>query len=139
MFRTLKQQGLGIESSQLESGTGLTKLVCLALPGAVRILQLIQARDGGIDARASEVFETREIALLQRMLPTLEGSTAKQKNPHPPGSLAHAAWVVARLGGWKGYASEAKPGPITMHHGMQRLHAICHAWTLFAEKHLCID
>ena len=134
LFRTLKQQGLRIESSQLESAEGLVKLVCLALQAAVRILQLIQARDGGIDARASDVFETREMEVLQRLLPTLEGKTAKQKNPHPPGSLAHAAWVVARMGGWKGYASEAKPGPITMLHGMQRLQAICHAWTIFAKK-----
>ena len=117
LFRTLKKQGLRIESSPLESGAGLTKLVCLALQATVRILQLTQARDGNSEARACDVFEAREIAVLRRVLPTLEGKTAKQKIPHPHGSLAHAAWVLARMGGWKGYASEAKPGPITMSHG----------------------
>ncbi len=29
-----------------------------------------------------------------------------------PGSLAHAAWVCARLGGWTGYYG--KPGPVVM-------------------------
>ncbi|MGA8447201.1 MAG: hypothetical protein WB766_18710, partial [Roseiarcus sp.] len=41
---------------------------------------------------------------------------AKQKNPHPPGSLAFAAWVFARLGGWTGYYG--KPGPIVMLRGL---------------------
>lgn len=138
LFRTLKKQGLKIESSQVETAEGLSKLVCLALQAAVRILQLTLARDGGNDAPASNVFDEQEIKVLRRILPTLEGKTQKQKNPHQPGSLAQAAWVVARLGGWKGYASEAKSGPITMCHGLQRLEAICHGWHLF-EGDVCID
>ena len=104
----------------------------------MRILQLTLARDGGNDASASDVFDAQEVNILQRILPRLEGKTQKQKNPHQPGSLAQAAWVVARLGGWKGYASEAKPGPITMHHGLQRLEAISLGWNLGGGD-VCID
>jgi hypothetical protein len=39
-----------------------------------------------------------------------------------------AAWIIARLGGWKGYASERKPGPITMHHGLTRFASIATGW-----------
>lgn len=138
LFRTLKKQGLDVESSQVESGDGLTKLACLALQAAVRTLQLTQARDGGNSAQAADVFNPDELELVQRLRPTLEGKTEKQKNPHAPASLAHAAWVVARLGGWKGYASEAKPGPITMLHGLQRLAAIGQGWKL-AKGDVCID
>lgn len=138
LFRTLKKQGLKIESSQVETAEGLSKLVCLAMQAAVRILQLTLARDGTNDTPASNVFDAQEIKILQRILPTLEGKTQKQKNPHHSGTLAHAAWVVARLGGWKGYASEAKPGPITMCHGLQRLETICLGWHLF-ERDVCID
>jgi Transposase DDE domain len=138
LFRTLKKQGLKIESSQVETAEGLSKLACLAVQAAVRIVQLTLARDGGHSAPASHVFDTQEVKILQRILPRLEGKTQKQKNPHQPGSLAQAAWVVARLGGWKGYASEAKPGPITMHHGLQRLEAICQGWNLLAGD-VCID
>ncbi len=134
LFRTLKKQGLNMEASQLETAEGLGKLWCLAVQAAVRILQLSEARDGGTDAKASEVFEAHEIEVMQRILPDLEGRTQKQKNPHPPGSLAHAAWVISRLGGWKGYASEAKPGLITMFHGPKRLEAICYGWHLLAPK-----
>ena len=47
--------------------------------------------------------------LLEAFCATLEGKTERQKNPHPKGSLAYAAWVAARLGGWTGYYG--KPGP----------------------------
>ena len=138
LFRTLKQQGLKVESSQVQTAAGLTKLTCMAVQAAVRILQLTLARDGRHAAQASNVFDAQEIKILQRILPTLEGKTQKQKNPHHPGSLAHATWVVARLGGWKGYASEAKPGPITMLRGLQRLEAIYQGWKL-ATGDVCID
>ncbi|MDO8439801.1 MAG: hypothetical protein Q7S97_01090 [Polaromonas sp.] len=55
-----------------------------------------------------------------------------------PGSLGQASWIIARLGGWKGYACEAKPGPITMLRGLQRFEAICHGWKL-AMGDVCID
>lgn len=138
LFRTLKRQGLDIESSQLETGEGLTKLASLAVQVAVRTMQLTLARDGAGTAQASDVFEAGELQVLGKLQPTLEGKTAKQKNPHPPGSLAQAAWVIARLGGWKGYASEAKPGPITMRDGLQQLALICRGW-LLASGHVCID
>ena len=138
LFRTLKKQGLKVESSQVETGEGLAKLACLAVQAAVRTLQLTLARDADSAAQAPDVFEPEEIEVLQRILPTLEGKTEKQKNPHRPSSLAQAAWVVARLGGWKGYASEARPGPITMLRGLQRVEAICQGWKL-ATQDVCID
>ena len=47
--------------------------------------------------------------------------TARQKNPHPKGSLVYAAWVCARLGGWTGYYG--KPGPIVMLRGLHTFRA----------------
>lgn len=138
LFRTLKRQGLNVESSQVETGEGLIKLAYLAIQAVVRTMQLTLARDGGSSAQAADVFSTDEAEVLLRIQPTLEGKTEKQRNPHEPGSLAQAAWVIARLGGWKGYASEAKPGPITMLCGLQRLHAITQGWKL-AKEDVCID
>ena len=53
-----------------------------------------------------------DIPLIEAFSAKLEGKTQKQKNPHPKGSLAFAAWVCARLGGWNCYYG--KPGPITL-------------------------
>ena len=45
-FRTLKQQGLQLEDSQLENAERLIKLTAIAARAACTIMQLVQARDG---------------------------------------------------------------------------------------------
>jgi hypothetical protein len=117
LFRTLKRQGLDIESSQVETAGGLMKLSLAALHSAAIVL--VQARDGTVPRPATDAFTADEIAALDALQPDLEGRTEKQRNPHPRHSLAWASWIIARLGGWKGYASKKPPGPITMHHGLQ--------------------
>ena len=76
-----------------------------------------------------------EVEALRLQQPALERPTAKQKNPHATGSLTWASWIIARLGGWKGYASESPPGPITMRHGLTRLEAFCNAHTVLRNVH----
>ncbi len=44
-FRTVKSQGLDIESSLIESGEKLEKLAVLAFSAAVKVMQLVMARD----------------------------------------------------------------------------------------------
>jgi Transposase DDE domain len=129
-FRTLKKQGLQIESSQVEEGERLMKLVSIAMQVAVRTMQLTLAREGNTARFATDIFDENAIEVLEQLQPGLEGRTTKQKNPHEPKKLAWAAWIIARLGGWKGYASEAKPGPITMLRGQQRFAIICEGWNL---------
>lgn len=130
LFRTLKKQGLDIESSQVESGQSLMKLAGVAMQAAVRTLQLTQAREGNTDRPAADVFDKEEVQVLERLQPQLEGRTDKQKNPYTKDGLAWAAWLIARLGGWKGYASEAKPGPITMLRGQQLFATMVQGWKL---------
>ena len=104
-FRTLKQQGLQLEDSQLETAERLIKHTAIA-------------------ARAAEIDTLRALA------PTLEGNTALQRNPHPPGTLAWAAWIIAKLGGWDGYPKSKPPGPITFRHGLQYFRSAAHGWAL---------
>jgi len=129
-FRTLKRQGLDIESSQVASASALLKLSAMAMVAAVRIMQLVLARDGALVRPASDVMAPDRLAVAEALVGELEGKTAAQKNPHPHGSLAWLAWIVARLGGWKGYKSERPPGPITMGHGWKQFEAIAHGWAL---------
>lgn len=119
LFRTLKIQGLDVESSQLENGAALKKLVILALQAALKIMQLVQERDAKSKQPADVVFSKEEVECLTQMLPQYEGKTDKQKNPFHPASLAWAAWIIARMGGWKGYQRAAPPGPITMKRGLE--------------------
>jgi Transposase DDE domain len=130
LFRTLKQQGLRLEDSQVETAERLIKLTILAAHAACLTLQLVQARDGRSGEPASLAFSPAEIAALDALVPRLEGKTAKQKNPHPPRSLAWAAWVIAKLGGWDGYASSKPPGPVTFKEGLQYFRALAAGWAL---------
>ena len=124
-FRTLKSQGLDVESSMLENGAALERLVMLGIVAATKTMQVVLARDPATPAQPVErVFDPQEIAVLEALQPRLERRTEKQRNPHQRGLLGWASWTIARLGGWTGYASESPPGPITMHRGLQRFAAI---------------
>ena len=129
-FRTLKQQGLDLEASQVDSAERLLKLTAIAARAACTVMQLVHARDGKSAQPAAIAFTTPEIEVLQALVPELEGATAAQKNPHPRHSLAWAAWVIAKLGGWDGYKSSKPPGPITFANGLQEFRAIAHGWSL---------
>jgi hypothetical protein len=118
LFRTMKQQGLQLEDSQLDTAERLIKLTAIAASAACQVMQLVQARDGRAEQHAGIVFCADEIEALEALLPDLEGATQAQKNPHPPRSLAWAAWIIAKLGGWDGYPSSRPPGPITFKHGL---------------------
>lgn len=127
VFRTLKTDGLDLEASQIASEHPLLNLAALALGAAVRIIQLVDARDGS-NRPASDVASEAEIEAACKLGPTLERKTARQRNPHPPRSLAWLAWIVARLGGWNCYYKP--PGPKTMRQGWDRFAAIAEGFTL---------
>ncbi|MBD0296673.1 MAG: hypothetical protein ICV84_15980 [Flavisolibacter sp.] len=58
----------------------------------------------------------------------------KIKNPYTPTDLKRCIWVIARLGGWKGYRSQRKPRITAFWIGLQKLTAIMQGWMLF--RHL---
>jgi hypothetical protein len=122
LFRTLKTQGFDIEGLRIAEPQPRFKLVTAALIAAVVVQQMVHARDGASDpARlrpVTDAFDPADVALLEAFCLKLQGKTERQKNPHPPGTLAYAAWVCARLGGWTGYYG--KPGPVVMLQGWQR-------------------
>lgn len=135
LFRTLKTQGFKIEDSQLDRAQSLIKLTALAAHAAAIVLQLAQARDGRRLRPARDAFNPAHIELLAALNAKLEGRTKLQHNPHPHASLAWAAWIIGRLGGWDGYPSSKPPGPITLKHGLDYFHAIAKGWTL---KKVCM-
>jgi hypothetical protein len=127
LFRTLKLQGLRIEDSQLATADRLCKLVAIAARAAAIILQLVQARDGRDIQPANLAFTHDEIELIARLEQKMQGKTARQKNPHPKNSLAWAARVIAKLGGWHEYQTKP-PGPITFSNGLTYFRALAAGW-----------
>jgi hypothetical protein len=132
VFRTLKTQGFDIEQSQVLDVDTMIKLVSATLIAAVRVMQLVMARDGSTGQLLSDALDPADEPLVEALVTKLEGKTAKQKNPHAKGSLARFSWVVGRLGGWDGYVGHGykAAGPKTMAYGLQRFEAIRQGWML---------
>jgi Transposase DDE domain len=120
-FRAMKSDGLRLEETQVLDKPRLFNLTAIAVTAAARTIQLVDARDGG-PRPASDVADQDLITAAEAIGPTLEGKTARQKNPHPPRSLAWLSWIAARLGGWNCYYKP--PGPKTMRAGWNKLEAM---------------
>ena len=127
-FRTLKTAGFDIEEADICDPQAMINFVAAAAVAAVTIKQLVQARDGNTDQLLSDAFDLDDKPILEAVSTGLEGKTERQRNPHPKGSLAFAAWVIARLGGWTGYYG--KPGPKVMRIGLAEFRAIKYGATL---------
>src|SRR6267142_1499284 len=78
-------------------------------------------------------FSPQEIECLEQQIEHLEGNTEKLKNPYTSSDLKRYIWAIARLGGWKGYLSERKPGITTFWMGLQKFTAIMQGWLLFRD------
>ncbi|XGB42013.1 MAG: IS4 family transposase [Nodosilinea sp. LVE1205-7] len=136
LFATLKQAGLNLEATQLESVEAIERLTVLALSIAVRTLQLLEGRDNP-DLPASIALTDEQQQCLSQLAPSLQGRTQKQQNPYPPTSLAWATWLIARLGGWSGYRSQRPPGMPTLIHGLRQFEAIFVGWKLAQTPLMC--
>lgn len=115
VFRLTKQKGFDLEESQLETAHGLSNMITLVLIAAIRIFQMVKSRYDE-NRSATDVFDVKQIELLKKISPGLEGKTQKSKNPNEENSLAFYVWVVARLGNWKPEDRDP-PGPITLKRG----------------------
>jgi len=128
-FRVLKTQGFRLEDSQIGTADRLLKLVAVAAKAAVITIQLLQARSGSQQG-VSTVFNASEVAALTALNQQIEARSKRLKNAHPRDTLAWAAWIIGRLGGWDGYQSSRPPGPITFKNGLEYFHAVAAGWSL---------
>ena len=130
VFRTMKTDGVDVETSQITSTGNLLKLLTVALIAALRVMQLVMGRTG--QPLSDVIVDAAETPALQAINATLEGRTEKLKNPSDPSSLAWYAWIAARLGGWSGYTSKGylPAGPKIMARGLKKLDAMVLGWLL---------
>jgi hypothetical protein len=131
VFRALKSDGLALDDSQVIDAERMFNLAAIGLAGAIRTIQLVDARDGS-PRPISDVIDPALLPALERLSKSREGKTDRQKNPHPSDSLAFVAWIAARLGGWNCYYKP--PGPKTMRDGWNRLGAILDGYLLAIQE-----
>jgi hypothetical protein len=88
VFRALKSHNPQIEASQVQAVKAFGKLAIIALIAALRAMQLVLAREGTTGQAISDAANPQQMPALQALNASLEGRTAKLKNPHDPGQLA---------------------------------------------------
>ncbi|UBU64028.1 transposase (plasmid) [Acidithiobacillus ferrooxidans] len=111
VFRSLKSEALRLKETRLQDARHLFKLALIGLAANSRTVQLVDARNGS-DRPATDIIDPGLLTAADAIGPPLDGKTPRQKNFHPPRSLAWLAWIVARLGGWNSYYKS--PGLKTM-------------------------
>ena len=122
LFRILKKQGFGIEETELESGWAIRKLVIMQMTALLKILQMnIAYADPEGGQPIEDVFDAEQIEILGLMNVKLQGKSRKLQNHHNPKRTKWAAWVIGRIGGWKGYDSQGPPGVVVLKRGLDRL------------------
>ena len=133
VFRILKKEGFNIEASELSHGKAVRKLCLLMLETIIKlfIMQIAYAREEETEPRSC--FSEEEIECLELQITQLEGKTEKLKNPYRSSDLKRYIWAIARLGGWKAYLSQRKPGITTFWIGLQKFALIMQGWILFRD------
>lgn len=131
LFRTMKKKGFSQETTELGSVEGILKQTVMAFKAATSVMQLVSTRDLKDAPPIEYIFDEHQQKVLNKVNERLEGKTDKLKNPFSFDKLSYAAWIIARLGGWKGYKSQKPPGPITMKRGLDKFYIMYEAYQLF--------
>jgi hypothetical protein len=126
VFKVLKKECFDIESSELESGWAIRKLALMMLDTIIKLFQMTIAYNipEGEAPDAETMFDEKEIECLEKINQKVQGKTKKLSNPFDKKKLSWAFWIVARLGGWKGYASQRKPGFATLIKGLNKFYIL---------------
>lgn len=130
VFRLLKKQGFKIEESELTSGWAIRKLTILLLNNVLRVMQLLLAYGNEESQQINEVFNNEETICLRVLANKMEQKKTQVQNNYSKDKLSWASWVIARIGGWKGYTKQRPPGPITMKRGLDKFDLIYQGWLL---------
>ena len=130
VFRLLKHKGFNIEGSELEQGWSIRKLCILTLSSILKIMQMRLSYESEEGQRIDDVFTESEQECLIELNKKVEGKTQKLSNPHNNKQLNWATWIIGRLAGWKGYASQRCAGLITLRNGLERFYLIYEGWMI---------
>mgnify|MGYP003343168878 CR=1 FL=1 len=81
LFRTMKTQGFQVEALRLQSDAPFENLAMAILIAAISIMRMTAERDGVGQRPLTDVFEPDDQPILDALSTSLEGKTARQKNP----------------------------------------------------------
>lgn len=123
LFRVTKTKGFNVEEAALEDGEATKKLIVMTLCAALKTMALKNAYDRrDEEAEADLLFTPAETGLLHAlagMVHSWSPRAAGGNCPFRDGTMAWAAWVVARIGGWlPNNKNKDRPGRIAINKGL---------------------
>lgn len=132
VFKVLKKEGYNIEASELESASSVRKLSLMIMEVVIKLfLMRLSYESPETELDAQSCFTEQEQVFMEHQIKQMEeGKTIKQKNPYNIGDLKRYVWVIARLGGWKGYESKRHPGITTLWIGLKLFKAAFSGWMI---------
>jgi len=131
VFKILKKEGYDIESSELEYASSIRKMSLMIMEVIIKLfLMRLAYSEPEVDLKAEACFTKEEQQFLEHQIVQREGKTQKQKNPYISKDLKRYVWVIARMGGWKGYESNRHPGITTLWIGLKYFKAAFEGWML---------
>lgn len=131
VFRTLKKEGYNIEASELEHPLSIRKMTLMIMEVIIKLfLMRLAYAEPEVDIDADSCFTQDEQEFLEHQIVKLEGKTEKQKNLYKAKDLKRYVWVIARLGGWKGYESKRHPGITTLWIGLKNFKQSYEGWQI---------
>ncbi len=131
VFKILKKEGYNIEASELEYGASVRKLSLMIMEVVIKLfLMRLAYNEPEQEINADAVFTDEEQEFMEQQIIQLEGKTEKQKNPYKSKELKRYVWVIARLGGWKGYESKRTPGITTLWIGLKHFKIAKEGWDI---------
>jgi hypothetical protein len=131
VFKILKKEGYNIEASELEYAASVRKMCLLIMETVIKLfLMRLAYAEPELQLSAGSCFDSEEQQFLEHHITQLEGKTQKQQNPYKAKDLKRYVWVIARLGGWKGYESKRHPGITTLWIGLKYFYASMQGWNI---------
>jgi hypothetical protein len=131
VFKILKKEGYNIEASELEYASSIRKLCLMIMEVIIKLfLMRLAYCEPETPIDAATCFTEEEQTFMEHQITILEGKTKKQQNPYQLKDLKRYVWVLARLGGWKGYESKRTPGITTIWIGLKYFTAAMHGWDI---------
>ena len=131
VFKILKKEGYNIEASELEYASSVRKLCLMIMEVTIKLfLMRIAYAEPETEISADTCFTKEEQEYMEHQIKAFEGKTEKQKNPYTTKDLKRYVWLIARLGGWKGYESKRKPGITTLWIGIKNFKLSMQGWII---------
>ena len=118
-FHYLLKSGCGIEQLQQRTVEGLTSMLLLYSIIAIQIMALAFLARTAPDSPASLLFDESEIVILWK------AANQTKSLPTEIITIAKAAKLVAKLGGFAGAPSDGHPGLKVIWQGLSKLYTLC--------------